>query len=104
MNTSACKPLAEKLSFDPDNIWPDNIWPDNIWIELKDGRQPGVPLAYFPRLLNAEAGQLEKYIIISGGGTGLHWDDLDEDISVESLLLGIGDKSRYGASFHKKAS
>ncbi|MEE4355808.1 MAG: DUF2442 domain-containing protein [Desulfococcaceae bacterium] len=96
--------MAEKLSFDPDNIWPDNIWPDNIWIELKDGRQPGVPLAYFPRLLNAEAGQLEKYIIISGGGTGLHWDDLDEDISVESLLLGIGDKSRYGASFHKKAS
>jgi hypothetical protein len=53
----------------------------------------GVPLAYFPRLLNAQAAQREQYEI-SGGGSGLHWDHLDEDISVENLLLGIGDRTR----------
>ncbi len=42
--------------------------------------------------------------VISGGGTGLHWDELDEDISVKSLLMGIGDQTRYAARFHKKAS
>ncbi|MBN1566521.1 MAG: DUF2442 domain-containing protein [Acidobacteria bacterium] len=64
-----------------------------MWIDLEDGRQLGVPLAYFPRLLNASPEQLEKFTI-SGGGTGLHWDDLDEDISVPSLLAGIGDRTR----------
>lgn len=93
MNTLIFKPLAEKLSFDL----------DNMWIELTDGRKLGVPLAYFPRLLNANSEQLENYVI-SGGGTGLHWDELDEDISVTSLLLGIKDRTRYAAQLHKKAS
>ena len=61
-----------------------------MWLELADGRQLGVPLAYFLRLLNATPEQREKYTI-SGGGTGLHWEELDEDILVENLLLGIGD-------------
>ncbi len=74
-----------------------------MWVELRDGRQLGVPLAYFPRLLGARQEQLENYVI-SGGGTGLHWDELDEDISVKSLLLGIGDLTRYAAQSHKKAS
>lgn len=64
-----------------------------MWVELADGRTLGVPLAYFPRLLQATPSQREKYTI-SGGGTGLHWDDLDEDISVTNLLLGIGDRTR----------
>jgi hypothetical protein len=68
------------------------VWFDdhNLWVELTDGRQLGVPLAYFPRLLYANPEQRQKFEI-SGGGTGLHWDDLDEDISVEGLLFGIGD-------------
>jgi len=74
------KPLAIKLRFDK----------DTMWLDLADCRQLGVPLAYFPRLLNAAPEQREKYTI-SGGGTGLHWDDLDEDILVENLLQGIGD-------------
>ena len=80
MNTLVSKPLAIKLRFDE----------DTMWLELADGRQLGVPLAYFPRLVNATHEQREKYVI-SGGGTGLHWEDLDEDILVENLLSGIGD-------------
>ena len=70
---------------------------DTMWVDLEDGRQLGVPLAYFPRLLNATPAQREKFTI-SGGGKGLHWDDLDEDISVPSLLAGIGDRTRKSAS------
>jgi hypothetical protein len=74
------KPLAQKLSFDE----------DNMWVHLVDGRILGIPLAYFPRLLEALPEQRLGYVI-SGGGTGLHWDELDEDISVEYLLMGQGD-------------
>ena len=70
--------------------------PDTMWVDLSDGRQLGVPLAYFPRLLQATPEAREKYTI-SGGGTGLHWDELDEDISVPNLLLGIGDQTRQVA-------
>lgn len=63
-----------------------------MWVDLVDGRKLGVPLVYFPRLLNAKPEQLSRYEI-SGGGTGLHWDELDEDISVEYLLMGVGDKT-----------
>ena len=71
--------LAKAVNFDK----------DMMWIDLVDGRKLGVPLAYFPRLLSAAPEQLPRYEI-SGGGTGLHWDELDEDISVEYLLLGVG--------------
>ncbi|MCF8077460.1 MAG: DUF2442 domain-containing protein [Desulfotignum sp.] len=83
MNTLTFEPRVKKLSFDS----------DNMWVELTDGRQLGVPLAYFPRLLNASQAQKADYII-SGGGTGLHWEQLDEDISVKGLLLGIGDRTQ----------
>ena len=65
---------------------------DTMWVDLEDGRQLGVPLAYFPRLLNATTKQRENHTI-SGGGTGLHWEDIDEDISVPALLAGIGDRA-----------
>jgi len=83
MTILATEPRATQLRFDA----------DTMWVDLADGRQLGVPLAYFPRLLRATAAQRSQYII-SGGGTGLHWDDLDEDISVSALLLGIGDRTR----------
>lgn len=83
MNTLATKPAATRLRFDA----------DTMWVELADGRQLGVPLAYFPRLLHASPEQRERYEI-SGGGAGLHWDELDEDISVEGLLRGVGDRTR----------
>ncbi len=79
---SAIEPLAESVDFDA----------DNLWVSLADGRKIGVPLAYFPRLLAATAKERKRYVI-SGGGTGLHWDDLDEDISVKALVLGVGDRT-----------
>ena len=75
MNTLTFEPRAKKVTFDM----------DNMWVELTDGRQLGVPLAYFPRLLNAVQAQRDDYVI-SGGGTGLHWDELDEDISESSFV------------------
>ena len=83
MNALVAEALAKHLHFDT----------DTMWVDLAAGRQLGVPLAYFLRLLRASAAQREEYVI-SGGGTGLHWDDLDEDISVPALLMGIGDRTR----------
>lgn len=70
-------------------VWFDDA---NLWVELVDGRQLAVPLAYFPRLLRATPEDRLR-LEISGGGTGLHWADLDEDISVEGLLAGVGDRT-----------
>lgn len=72
--------LATSLDFDD----------DMMWVNLADGRRMGVPLAWFPRLLNASPEQRARHEI-SGGGEGLHWDELDEDISVAGLLAGRGD-------------
>ncbi len=54
-----------------------------------------MPLAYFPLLMGADRQRREHYEL-SGVGTGIHWDELDEDISVEGLLLGVGDRTRAG--------
>jgi hypothetical protein len=61
---------------------------NTMWVSLSDGRVIGVPLAWFPRLLHGSAQQREQVQIT---GRGLHWDSLDEDISVAGLLLGQGD-------------
>ena len=71
------------------SIWFDE---DNMWVRLYDGRQLAVPLAFFPRLLHATPEQ-RTHFEMSGGGTGLHWEELDEDISVKGLLLGYGDQT-----------
>ncbi|MFT4114788.1 DUF2442 domain-containing protein [Silvibacterium sp.] len=63
---------------------------DAMWVELADGRVLGVPLAWFPRLLSASSAQREKVRLSS---RGLHWDELDEDISVAGLLAGFGDQT-----------
>jgi hypothetical protein len=54
-------------------------------VVLADGREISVPLAWFPRLQKATAEQRKNWRLI-GGGIGIHWEDVDEDISVESLL------------------
>jgi hypothetical protein len=62
-----------------------------MWVDLTDGRTIGVPLAWSPRLLNATE-QERKRVELSR--LGLHWEDLDEDISVSGLLAGRGDLAR----------
>ena len=60
---------------------------DEISVQLMDGRTITVPLAWYPRLLNATPEQRENWQI-AGGGYGLHWPDVDEDLSTEGLLRG----------------
>ncbi len=56
-------------------------------VDLSDGRTVSVPLAWFPRLLHGSPAERNKWRLI-GDGEGIHWPDLDEDISVENLILG----------------
>lgn len=60
---------------------------DSLSVELRDGRTISAPLAWFPRLLHASARERGNWRLI-GRGQGIHWADLDEDISVEGLLAG----------------
>ena|ERR1035437_7679953 len=58
-------------------------------VDLADGRTITVPLAWFPRLAHGSAPERNNWRLI-GSGVGIHWPDLDEDISVVSLLAGQG--------------
>jgi len=58
---------------------------DSLHVALADGREISAPLEWFPRLRKATAEQRKGWSLI-GGGIGLHWEAIDEDISVESLL------------------
>ena len=60
---------------------------DSLTVDLADGRTITVPLAWFPRLAHGTVAERANWRLI-GQGSGLHWPDLDEDISVESLLAG----------------
>lgn len=76
------EPLAQDVWFDA----------SFMHVRLVDGRELSVPLAWFPRLLKAESSQLKKYRL-TGKGIGIHWESLDEDISVSGLLMGYGDQT-----------
>jgi hypothetical protein len=62
-----------------------------MWVDLTDGRTLGVPLAWFPRLLHATADARARLEI---SGVGLHWEDLNEDISIAGLLAGRSDMTK----------
>lgn len=64
---------------------------DTLWVSLADGRTIAAPLAWFPRLLEAKP---EQRALVELSQSGLHWDALDEDISVAGLLAGQPDLSR----------
>jgi len=70
-------PLAQDVSFTD----------DDLIVSLVDGRKVVVPLVWFARLSSASKSQLENYEIL-GDGEGIHWPDLDEDLSVAGLLRG----------------
>lgn len=62
-----------------------------MWVDLKDDRTLGIPLVWFPRLLHASAEQREDFFL---SPAGIHWDELDEDISIAGLLAGRGDMTK----------
>ena len=80
MSTSAVEmevPFAEDV----------NVSGDTLCVDLSDGRSISVPLAWYPRLLRATLAERKRWRLI-GRGLGIHWEDLDEDISIEGLLAG----------------
>lgn len=60
---------------------------ETIFVELLDGRTISAPLVWFPRLSKASSEQLENWELL-GDGEGIHWPDLDEDLSIAGLLAG----------------
>ncbi|MBI4777782.1 DUF2442 domain-containing protein [Candidatus Desantisbacteria bacterium] len=70
-------PIAEKIT----------ITDDTLSVDLIDGRTIFVPLAWFPRLMHSTPKERNNWRLI-GRGHGIHWEDIDEDISVEGLLSG----------------
>ncbi len=60
---------------------------DSLSVDLVDGRTITVPLAWYPRLLHATVEQRQNWQVC-GGGFGIHWPDIDEDLSTEGLLRG----------------
>ena len=58
---------------------------DSMWVSLSDGRILGVPLVWYPRLLNGSSAARADFFI---SPSGIHWEDLDEDVSIEGLLFG----------------
>lgn len=80
MNTSAIEieiPLAQSVS----------VTDDTLHVDLSDGRTISVPLAWYPRLLHATGEERADWRLIAKG-RGIHWESIDEDISVEGLLAG----------------
>jgi len=63
------------------------ITDDSLTVELNDGRSISAPLAWYPRLLHGTPEERKKWQLI-GDAEGIHWPDLDEDISIQNLLLG----------------
>ena len=78
--------LAIKVNFDD----------RNMIVDLTDGRALSIPLNWFPRLLNATPEERADYRFI-GRGYGIHWPQVDEDISVQGLLEGRGDMTVPGS-------
>ena len=80
MTTSAVEievPNAESMT----------VTDDTLSVDLSDGRTISVPLAWFPRLVHATQQERSHWRLI-GEGQGIHWEDIDEDVSVEGLLAG----------------
>jgi len=60
---------------------------DSLSVDLRDGRTITVPLTWFPRILHGNSTERKSWKLM-GNGKGIHWEELDEDISIEGLLAG----------------
>ena len=81
MTTSALKIDRESVAVEV------SFTDDMICLVLDDGREVKTPLEFYPRLAKATKKQLENFRLL-GSGTGIHWEDLDEDLSVDSIVSG----------------
>ena len=77
------------LAIEPRTTFAENVrvTSESLCVELSDGRNVTAPLAWFPRLQHGTAKERNNWRLI-GRGEGIHWPDLDEDISIEGLVLG----------------
>ena len=82
MNTLVTKPIKAR------NIW---FSASHLHLKLNDGREIDVPLKWFPRLSRASSEELNNWRLI-GTGLGIHWVDLDEDLSISGILKLLDDK------------
>ncbi len=64
-----------------------NVTDDTLTVDLSDGRTISVPLAWYPRLVHGSVAERNDYCLIAGG-RGIHWPQLDEDISLKNIILG----------------
>ncbi len=64
-----------------------SVTEDTLQVELSDGRSISVPLAWYPRLVHASHKERNNWKVV-GNGQGIHWPELDEDLSVEGLIAG----------------
>ena len=94
MSIPAKKTLKPRRPFVPTTALAKSIDFDGsmMHVSLTDGRVLGVPLAWFPSLRDAKPEQRASYEI-GGGGVGIHWADLDEDLSVAGLMAGVDPRS-----------
>jgi hypothetical protein len=92
MNISAVK-------LDISNAVNVSVTDDTLTVELSDGRTISVPLEWYPRLVHGTPQERGNWRFI-GGGQGIHWEDLDEDIGVEGLIVG-NPSGESQASFKK---
>ena len=76
--------LAVETSALAENV---EVTDDDMIVSLVDGRKIMIPLVWFPRLVIATKNQLTNYELL-GDGEGIHWPDIDEDLSIASLLRG----------------
>ncbi len=76
-----------------------SITDDTLSVDLSDGRSISVPIAWFPRLLHSSVEERNNWRLI-GNGQGIHWEEIDEDISIEGLLAGRP-SGEYQKSFKK---
>ncbi len=75
------------MTISASKVWFDE---ESMWLDLTDGRTLSVPLAWYPRLMKATPAQREQVRL---SRLGLHWEDLNEDISVQGLLEGKRDQT-----------
>jgi hypothetical protein len=75
------------IQIDAPNANNVSVSEDTLSVDLSDGRSISVPIEWFPRLVHATPEERRKWRLI-GNGHGIHWEDIDEDISIEGLLAG----------------